>query len=135
MRFDDTDILKTASELKKMPYSVPEGYFDALKKELAQIPARQEKPVTIRSRLMPVLAMAASFAALICLGTYLLRGGISETELTQEDYIVFSDNYINTALYEETEDVQIADAGLADEDIIEYLIYTGVSPEMIELSK
>jgi hypothetical protein len=30
---------------------------------------------------------------------------------------------------------QYADAELMDEDIIEYLIYTGESPESIELSK
>jgi hypothetical protein len=30
---------------------------------------------------------------------------------------------------------QYADASITDEDIVEYLIYTGVSEEFIELSK
>ena len=52
--------------------------------------------------------------------------------MTYEDYLVHSDMLIE-AEYEQ--DTQIADATIAAEDIIEYLIYTGVTAEDIELSK
>ena len=68
-------------------------------------------------------------------GTFLLNSLNQYDEFTQEDYILFSDNMINTAMYEDMEMDQMADAELIDEDIIEYLIYIGVSPESIELSK
>jgi hypothetical protein len=42
---------------------------------------------------------------------------------------------INTTLYEDDDLDHMAEAELMDEDIIEYLIYIGVSPESIELSK
>ena len=61
--------------------------------------------------------------------------GSAETQMSEEDYILFSDNMISTYIYEEAEYDQMAVAEMGDEDIIEYLIYIGVSPETIELSK
>ena len=52
----------------KMPYSVPEGYFDGLKASLNEIPARRT-----RINLMPYLALAASFLILLAAGTFILN--------------------------------------------------------------
>ena len=55
--------------------------------------------------------------------------------MTEEDYVMFADNMMNTIAYEMEFGSQIAEADLSDEDIINYLIYTGVTAEHIELSK
>ena len=55
--------------------------------------------------------------------------------MTEEDYVMFSDNMMNTIAYEMEYGTQLAEAKVSDEDIINYLIYTGVSAEHIELSK
>lgn len=81
------------------------------------------------------MAAVASLALLITGGAIVLGGSGAEEYLTHEDYILFSDNLISTAIDEDPSTYQMADAELIDEEIIEYLIYTGVSPEMIELSK
>ena len=55
--------------------------------------------------------------------------------MTEEDYVMFADNMMNTIAYEMEYGTQLAEAEVSDEDIINYLIYTGVSAEHIELSK
>ena len=57
----------------------------------------------------------------------------NELEITQEDYFLFSENFLET--YEMGNTYQIADAEIGDNDIIEYLIYTGITAEEIELSE
>ena len=65
----------------------------------------------------------------------LCYGKVGNTEdaedLTQEDFLVFSPNALNIEYYSEETD-QYASAGIADEDIIEYLIYSGISAEEID---
>ena len=55
--------------------------------------------------------------------------------MTEEDYILFSDNMMNSLAYEMEYMSQAADTEISEDDIINYLIYTGVSAEHIELSK
>jgi hypothetical protein len=52
--------------------------------------------------------------------------------MTYEDYLVHSDMLISTEYDNES---YYAEANMAEEDIVEYLIYTGMSAEAIELSK
>lgn len=131
MKTNGHDILASHDELKKTPYSVPEGYFEAFKAEASRTYSR---PVAGPWRkAVPYMAAAASFALLLSLGAMFLQKSAQDDILTQEDYILFSDNLISTAIYEEYD--QVAEADLMEEEIIEYLIYTGVSPETIELSK
>jgi hypothetical protein len=85
------------------------------------------------SKLVPYLAVAASVALLLGLGLSFSRKSIDT--LSEEDYILFSDNLIRTYFDESDVTEQFAEAELYDEDIIEYLIYIGESPESIELSK
>ena len=125
-----TDILAQEPKLKIMPYSVPEGYFETFKAEM--------KPcvrMSLTDRLMPYVAMAAVFVFLVTVGTLFLQKTSPAEIMTQEDYLVFSGDMMNTVEYEMAYGSQIADAEIENEDIINYLIYSGVTVEEIELSK
>lgn len=130
------DILQEAS-LKNCPYSVPEGYFESLKERAVKYSKPAEvAPMQFRRILWTAISMAAMFIIMVTAGTMFLKGVTPEDDLTQEDYIVFSDGYFDLEMYD-TDGMaeQYADASISDEDIIEYLIYTGVSQEFIEMSK
>ena len=133
MKSERQDILTSQKELKDNPFGVPAGYFEAFKSTMSEMVATPK--ISVWRRSVPYMAAAACLALLLSAGTLLLNSLNQYDEFTQEDYILFSDNMINTAMYEDMEMDQMADAELIDEDIIEYLIYIGVSPESIELSK
>lgn len=124
------DILAEETRLKEMPFDVPEGYFDTFK---AQAIPSGKTDISLTGRLMPYVAMAATFVFLVTAGTFFLQRSTPAEEFTHEDFLVFSSEISNSAYYESMD--QIADAGLAEEDIIEYLIYSGISAEEIELYK
>lgn len=131
MKMNGQDILTSQPTLKERPYTVPDGYFEAFKAEaISKSSTSASKPL---SKLVPYLAVAASVALLLGLGLSFSRKSIDT--LSEEDYILFSDNLIRTYLDESDVTEQFAEAELYDEDIIEYLIYIGESPESIELSK
>ena len=128
----ENDILKDCMELKQMPYKVPEGYFESFKAE-AVIPAVRK--LSCWNRMAPYAAMAAVFVFLVTAGTFLLERSAPQYQMTEEDYMMFSDNMMTSIAYELEYGDQLADAQISDEDIINYLIYTGVTPEHIELAK
>ena len=122
--------------LRKCPYSVPEGYFDSLKERAAKYAQPTPAPVFQFKRVLyTAISMAAMFILMVTAGTFFLKGVTSAEDLTQEDYMVFTDGYIDLELYDDGLSEQYADASISNEDIVEYLIYTGVSEELIELSK
>ena len=120
--------------LRKCPYSVPEGYFDSLK-ERAMKYAQPAPVFQFKRVLYTAVSMAAMFILMVTAGTFFLKGVTSTEDLTEEDYMVFTDGYIDLELYDDGLSEQYADASISNEDIVEYLIYTGVSEELIELSK
>ncbi len=120
--------------LRKCPYSVPEGYFDSLK-ERAMKYAQPAPVFQFKRVLYTAVSMAAMFILMVTAGTFFLKGVTPAEDLTQEDYMVFTDGYIDLELYDDGLSEQYADASISNEDIVEYLIYTGVSEELIELSK
>lgn len=120
--------------LRKCPYSVPEGYFDSLK-ERAMKYAQPAPVFQFKRVLYTAVSMAAMFILMVTAGTFLLEKTTPTEDLTHEDYIVFTDGYIDLELYDDGLSEQYADASISNEDIVEYLIYTGVSEELIELSK
>ena len=120
--------------LRKCPYSVPEGYFDSLK-ERAMKYAQPAPVFQFKRVLYTAVSMAAMFILMVTAGTFFLKGVTSAEDLTQEDYMVFTDGYIDLELYDDGLSEQYADASISNEDIVEYLIYTGVSEELKELSK
>lgn len=125
MKTQDNDILKQDGNLKEMPFSLPEGYMESLRKELKTIPQRNTKKIPIFNRILPYVSLAAAFAMIVTIGGFILEK-TTQQDLSYEDYIVFSDDMTNTLLYDTDE--LYADA-LSDDDIIEYLIYTGVEIE------
>lgn len=130
MKTANKDILKENLKLKDMPFSVPEGYFDSFKREVC----KQQTP-SFWKRFVPYASVAASFLLIVSAGTFILEKTVSKDLMSQEDYIVFSDNMMNTISYEMDSDYKLAEAEINDEDIINYLIYSGISAEEIELSK
>jgi hypothetical protein len=52
--------------------------------------------------------------------------------MTYEDYLVYSGSMTNEDFQN---DIDIIENEINEEDIIEYLIYTGVTAELIEISK
>ena len=130
MKEKNRDILADNPKLKEQVYSVPDGYFSGFKAGMT--PYASVEPSLAR-RLVPYLSMAAVFIFLVTAGTFFLQQTTPVDEFTQEDFILFSDNLTNTIYYDTTE--HIADAEIADEEIIEYLIYSGISAEEIENSK
>ena len=124
------DILKDNPQLRKPAHTVPEGYFAAFKDNMAPY---QENQTTTFGRLVPYLSLAAAFIFLVTAGTFFLQRSTPAEEFTQEDFILYSSNMSGIDYFEEMD--HIADADIADEDIVEYLIYCGISAEEIELYK
>jgi hypothetical protein len=127
------DILTSQKELKERPFSVPDGYFEAFKADVVS-----KNTITAASplrRMVPYIAAAASLTLLFGVGLSLNKSFKTRDVFSTEDYILFSDSMIHTIYDNDASTYQYADAELIDEDIIEYLIYTGESPESIELSK
>lgn len=135
MKNFEHDILQSSPELKKMPYTVPEGYFSSLKHELAtKTKAAPVVRVSFWRRLAPYVSLAAMFVFMVAAGGFFLEHMTDQEDYSYEDFIVFSDSMTNTIYYETAE--QYAEASEPDEeDIVEYLIYIGVSAETIENSK
>ena len=120
------DILKDNISLKQEPYSLPEGYFEELKEAL-----KSRKTSANGSEKKPLVAtIAATFAVLLAAGGFFLSRLSVQEEFTMEDYLVFSEDMTN-AIYSYSTEEQYADA-ISEDDIIEYLIYTGVEVEYIE---
>lgn len=133
MKTNGHDILASRPELKDRPFGVPEGYFESFKTEMA---GKRSKPQTgLWSKSVPYMAVAASLALILSVGTLLKNSFAAGNDFTDEDYILFSNSFVSTAEYQGEDTYQFAEAEIMDEDIIEYLIYTGESPESIELSK
>ncbi len=128
MKDFDRDILAERPELKKMPYNLPEGYFEEFKQRMKP-PGRQLR----WNRTMSFVSIAASVAVLVTAGLLLLQPSPTAEEFTYEDFLVFTKTGIDPDMYEYTE--QYADAELTNNDIIDYLIYSGISAEEIEYYK
>ncbi len=135
---ENKDILQD-DRLRKLPFDVPQGYFEGLKDRLGAIPEKgTDLPAPLLAapsawvRFRPYLAMAAAFLIMVTAGTALLRKtvgdqvGISEYEhLKYADLIPVTDPY---SIFAEAED---SDSSVSDDDIVAYLINTGTSLERI----
>ena len=135
MTENEKDILQDI-KLKKNPYSVPEGYFDALKTQARKY-AEPTKIVRVNfwTRLTPYAGIAAMFLFVLVLGKVFVNN--SQDDLTAEqtesyeDFLVFSDISSDIPMQYLAEEVGSEDA-IDYEDIIEYLIYIGATEEYIE---
>lgn len=125
----DKDILAQNATLRERPYSVPEGYFEAFKAQAGR-PVQETRP-TLWGRVAPYASLAAVFLSIFAVGSLIFDK--DEIEISQEEYIYFSDGLITTYKIDASD--QYAEAEIEDEDVIEYLIYSGITAEEIELSK
>lgn len=103
---------------------VPDGYFQDLQERLLSIPEQASRKV----HLAPYLAYAASVAALVLAGTFILR----QTAVTKEEESVAEWSYLSYlaqsmdpdgATYQWTEDAP------TQEDIVSYLVNDGLTLE------
>ena len=124
------DILADNPQLRKQAYIAPEGYFEEFKSQMRPYSKVQGGRM---EKLVPYLSIAASFIFIVTAGTFFMQRTAFNDEFTHEDYLLFANSMVNVEYYEENE--HIADAAMAEEEIIEYLIYSGISAEEIELSK
>lgn len=126
------DILHShSSELRKMPYSIPEGYFEGLQNNLRINEANVSTETrSFWGRMAPYISMAAAFAIIATTGTAILRNVTERSDMSFEDYIVHSEIMIVNE--EETEE---AYPEAEAQDIVEYLIHSGITAELIEFSK
>ena len=131
MKKIEKDILKDIPGLKEMPFTVPENYFDGLKANLKKIPQQTESIVSHRLRWGRIIAVAASFALLLAAGGFFLGRNSSAEQFTEDGYMALYDD-LEISVYDEYSD-QYADAWSASEDdIIEYLLATGIEVEEVE---
>lgn len=135
----EKDILNSSPELKKMPFKVPEGYFDELQIEALKCTEPKKLHVSIWTRLAPYASVAAMFLFILVLGKVFLGSNTAESvdideSADFEDYMVFAGGETDIAIHNIASE-QFAENSVEDEDIIEYLIYIGVSENDIEHSK
>ena len=128
------DILER-EDLKRRPFTVPEGYFDQLQERLGAIPresapdAGMQRPSegTERRWIRPAMVWAAGIAALLAVGVWVFSGSgapadpsalevLSYEEMAYSDLIPRTDPYIFYAdEAEQPEDTE-------REEIIDYLL-------------
>jgi hypothetical protein len=124
-------------------YNVPEGYFEGLKVRLERIPAEHpaapaRRPFTW-TRIRPYVALAACLALLLTAGTVLMDRKADNDGTTESIYeqMMYSD------LIPATDPDSIFGAPsnpgesyeISDEDIVDYLISSGASAELIALAE
>ena len=127
------DILEQEA-LRKRPFTVPEGYFDALQERLGAIPreAAASEPARLKDSaekrwIRPAMVWAAGIAALLAVGVWVFSGSgapadpsalevLSYEEMAYSDLIPRTDPYIYYAdEAEQPEDTE-------REEIIDYLL-------------
>lgn len=138
----ENDILKRDRHLKEMPYSVPDGYFDAFMKVTMKTPqsslssAAKQSPGRFRQAGIKILSAAAAAALLVTGGTFILKQGRSFPASEENELMALYSDMIQSVESDELYSLAQTEETYADEnDIIEYLIYTGVSAETIESLK
>lgn len=91
------DIL-ARKDLRKQPYAVPDGYFDALQERLGAIPRQEVKP---RTRIRPVLAFATGIAAALAAVLLLVSrpGPAPESEPVSYEQYAYADLIPHTDPY------------------------------------
>jgi hypothetical protein len=128
MNGPEKDILQDI-RLKDSPYKVPEGYFEAFKQKASGYSRPVVVPFKERRKIfVTLISRAAIVIALITGGVAWSFWDRKPAEAySQEDFLVFSSNITDDILYD-----SYAEADMLEDDIIEYLIYSGESAETIE---
>ncbi len=134
---DKKDILED-SGMHRLPYRVPEGYFEGLESRLSEIPDRQglgkSSAAGLFSKVAPYLAMAACFTLALVVGKFLAGRTQLEAEPAAAEYSRYYEAglFPVTRTYISPEDEEEMTVQEADEDDIrEYLISSRTSTGLI----
>lgn len=124
---------KIFNDSGKAPFAVPEGYFKNLQERLEAIPSIKGQSVSHAQRIRPYLALAACFLAAVLVGNAVLRSTATDAathdlfnEISLADLIPVTqpDEVFMTIAPEQD--------SISEDDVINYLITSGTSPEAIE---
>lgn len=148
--------------MKKMTFNVPDGYFESLQSRLSEVSRMEARP-RIRGKVSLYMAVAAGLAAVIVAGGFFLYSVRSSSALSSDgfyDELMYSDlipvtdpdAVFMTVMQDDTSGTDgalAADSGSYTEygedgdtsseydqdgsDAMEYLIYSGISAEDVEL--
>lgn len=114
------------------PFMVPEGYLEGLSLKAAQIAREQGacRP-TIARRVAPYVAIAASFAAIVAIGSAVLKNvHFGSSEIDQD--ALFAEYLVPVTEPESVYYLAMNDSEeLTEEEIVEYLIESGATLEEI----
>ena len=123
------EMMDNRKQIQQRIFRAPEGYFEGLEKRLSAIPAScREERVTVWTRVSPYLALAASFVAIVLCATVILKktAGVPAEE-DDIDYIAFRYLIPETAPYSIYDESLIEDESSSFENVVDYLIDSGVS--------
>ena len=120
-------------------YNVPDGYFEGLKARLERIPAEHPEVGGSRTilwtRIRPYAAVAACLAVLLAVGSIFLDRNTAQSEAGEYIYeqVMYSDLIPDTDPYLILGAPSNVDESyeVSDDDIIDYLISSGTSAELI----
>ncbi len=128
-------------------FSAPEGYFEDLKLRLSAIPSTGRsgfgvsEETSLWTRVKPYLALAACFLIAVTVGTAILN----KTTPEPDESDAYTEFLLSGVLPSETardefylleyEDSSLLDSEISEEDIINYLIESGVSYEALAYSE
>ncbi len=128
----EKDISESLERLKEMPYGIPEGYFSGLgEKVLARIAEERHRR---RKRAAYLSAAAVSAAIIAGGGLYMLSEKADGMDDIRAEYLFYQDTDIIPVTAPETLYLSSSDESsdaLTAEDIIDYLVYSGIEPEEI----
>jgi hypothetical protein len=118
---------------KRNDITTPAGYFEDLQQRLEGIPARKKvSPSGAVVRIAPYAAIAASFVAIVMIGSAILRPTAVPAEDDTWTYVSYLADaldpdgaaLVDTAAWDEEEE-----EGLYPEDIVNFLLADGISVE------
>jgi len=124
------------------PYGTPEGYFESLRSRLDAIPSEMKgedaaptKVVAIPSlwtKVRPYVAMAAAFLILVTAGTAILRTTTKSITMSEDEYMQIASILPVTDPYAiDNDSYTDGEEEISGDDIVNYLIETGVSLEQL----
>jgi len=114
-------------------YGIPEGYFTGLQARLGAIPSMKTQSVSHMQRVMPYLALAACFLAILCVGNFVI-GSTADSGTTGDWYNEAAYAELMTMPEEAFNTVMSEQDTISDDDVINYLISSGTPTELIEYS-
>ena len=119
-------------------YNVPDGYFEGLKARLERIPAehpvKRDSRTILWTRIRPYAAVAACLALFLAVGSILMdRNTVQSSGDSIYEQVMYSDLIPDTDPYLILGAPSNVDESyeVSDDDIIDYLISSGTSAELI----